>query len=598
MLPAALAFGASLRTAGLWRLGVVACLLVLLGGNWRTTLAQAANQNNFVYHIFVRSWADTPTDSNEIGDLKGIREKLNYLNDGRLETDDDLEAGILWLMPVFPSPSYHGYDVSNFKMVNPDYGTLQDLKELAAAAHQRGVRIILDIPLNHTSTQHPWFKEAVDNPTSRFRRFYHFADFNQPAPPGPWHVATASNGQKVRYLGLFSPAMPDLNLDNVDVQREVQEIAKFWLAQGIDGFRLDAAKHIFGDTFGQLPEPVILRNNDWWRAFSNFVYQLNPDAVLVGEVLGDRETLRRHAYGLDALLDEPFMHAARSRIAFPASNFVTDWKNFVNSARDVNRSAHQGPGLQPRAEPFQPFVFLASHDQSPRLASHLEELKRLGMQPSVDEAYRVGMYLLASMGKYPILYYGDEVMQRGFKWNGNPPNGDPPGDGSGVFDETLREPFPWHKAGDSVEAGDDDTQTDWSAILPRFDSPNDGVSVEEQAAPGRMLHLVRGLTNLRTKHPGYANGELGDILTDTAEWLVFEKVSSQDRYLVLINPTNIGRDYSFHQGWFPRYLNAQLIFFSDGQRKEWQDESSSQKHIEANVFVPPYGMVVLRQTSP
>ena len=366
----------------------------------------------------------------------------------------------------------------------------------------------------------------MDNPASRFRKFYHFADFNQPAPPGPWHVATGSNGQKVRYLGLFSPTMPDLNLADAEVQQEIKEIARFWLAQGIDGFRLDAAKHIFGDTFGQLPEPDILRNNDWWRAFSDFVYQLNPDAVLVGEVLGDRETLRRHAYGLDALLDEPFMHAARSRIAFPAANFVTDWKDFVNRARDVNRNAHQGPGLQPRDEPFQPFIFLASHDQNPRLASHLEELKRFGMQPSVDEAYRVGLYVLTSLGKYPILYNGDEVMQRGFKWNGNPPTGDPPGDGSGLFDETLREPFPWHKAGDAVAQGDSDMQTNWSDLLPKFDRPNDGVSVEEQAAPGQMLHLVRGLTNLRTNHPGYANGELGDILTDTAEWFVFEKVSS------------------------------------------------------------------------
>lgn len=577
-------------------LGVVACVLVVLSdGNLGAASADSQSENTLIYHIFVRSWADTPADDNEIGDLKGIREKLDYLNDGHPETDDDLEVGILWLMPVFPSPSYHGYDVTNYRDVNPDYGTMQDLKALIEDAHQRGVRIILDIPFNHTSDKHPWFKEAVDNPSSRFRKFYQFADINQPAPPGPWHVATGSNGQKVRYLGLFSPSMPDLNVNNAEVQKEIKEVAKFWLERGIDGFRLDAAKHIFGDTFGQLPEPDILRNNNWWREFSDFVYQINPDAVLVGEVLGNQETLRRHAYGLDALLDEPFMHAARSRIAFPASGFLTDWKGFVNRCRDVNRSAHQGPGLRPRDELFQPFIFLASHDANARLASHLEEMKRHGMQPSVDEAYRVGMYLLTSLGKYPILYYGDEVMQRGFKWNGNPPHGNPPGDGSGLFDETLREPFPWHKVGDAAAQGDNDMQTDWSNRIPKFDGPNDGVSVEEQDDPGQMLHLIRGLTNLRTKHPGYATGELGHILTDAADWLVFEKVSSQDRYLVLINPTGIGRDYHFHQGWFPQYLAAQLIFWSDGQRKEWKDESSADKHIDTKVFVPPYGMVVLRQ---
>ena len=111
-------------------------------------------------------------------------------------------------------------------------------------------------------------------------------------------------------------------------------------------------------------------------------------------------------------------------------------KDFVDDCRAVNRLAHQGPGSLPRNEPFHPFLYLASHDANPRLSCYLEETKRHGMQPSVDEAYRVGMYLLTSLGKYPILYQGDEVMQRGFKWNGNPPNGDPPGDGSGIFDET------------------------------------------------------------------------------------------------------------------------------------------------------------------
>ena len=178
-------------------------------------------------------------------------------------------------------------------------------------------------------------------------------------------------------------------------------------------------------------------------------------------------------------------------------------------------------------------------------------------------------------------------MQRGFKWNGNPPTGDPPGDGSGLFDETLREPFPWHKSGEGVP------QTAWFA--PRFDAPNDGVSVQEQEDPGTMLHLVRGLTNLRVQHTGYANGELGAILTDTTDWMVFEKVSEAHRYLVLINPTGQGNEYHFHQGWFPRYIGAQLIFWSDGHGKEWKDETGENKHIETKVFVPPYGLVLLRE---
>lgn len=575
-------------------LRLLALLVVPLCGS----SAEAWEQNNLVYHIFVRSFADTPGDTapagqGEVGDLKGIRENLDYLNDGDPDTDDDLEAGILWLMPVFPSPSYHGYDVTDYEAIHPDYGTLADMEDLIRESHQRGVRIILDIPFNHTSDEHPWFREAVDDPTSRFRKFYHFSDAGAAAPPGPWHVATGSSGQQVRYLGLFSPRMPDLNFDEPAVREEVRNIADFWLEKGVDGFRLDAAKHIYGDTFDGLPEPDILRNNDWWREFSDHVYSVNADAVLVGEVLGDRETLRRHAYGNDALLDEPFMQAARSRIAFPRPDFVTEWRDFVEACRAVNRQAHQGPGSLSRSEPFQPFLFLASHDANPRLASYLEEMRGHGMQASVDEAYRVGMYLLTSLGKYPVIYNGDELMQRGFKWNGNGPQGNPPGDGSGIFDETLREPLPWRADEDQGAPGIDPPQTDW--FHPRFDAPRDGVSVEEQSDDGRMLDLVRGLTNLRTAHPAYANGELGAILTDLPDWMVFEKTGPQDRYLVLINPTDQGRDYRFHQGWFPRYLGAQLIFWSDGDRKEWKDETDADEHIESKVFVPPYGLVVLRE---
>jgi glycosidase len=575
---------------GIRWLGLTLTLLMYLTG---PAIGWAQQDNNLVYHIFVRSFADTPSDSTpsgERGDLKGILENLDYLNDGNPASDDDLEVGILWLMPVFPSPSYHGYDVTDYNAVNPDYGTTQDMKNLILAAHERQVRIILDIPFNHTSNEHPWFKQAVDDPTSPFRKFYHFSDAGQPAPPGAWHVAASSTGSKVRYLGVFGYTMPDLNYEQPEVRRAAKAVAEFWLSQGIDGFRLDAAKHIYGATTDQLFESDILRNNDWWREFSDRVYQIKPSAVLVGEVLGQREILRRHAYGNDALLDEPFMHAARSRMAFPGSGFVTQWEDFVDDCRAVNRLAHQGPGSSPRSEPFHAFLYLASHDANPRLACYLEEAKRHGMQPSVDEAYRVGMYLLTSIGKYAVLYQGDEVMQRGFKWNGNPPNGSPPGDGSGIFDETLREPFPWHKSGSAAP------QTAW--FSPRFDAPNDGVSVEEQDDPGKMLGLVRALTNLRTQHPGYANGELGSILTDSSDWLVFEKTGGQDRYLVLVNPTGQGKDYRFHQNWFPRFIDAQLIFWSDGRQGLWKNETGANKHIAGGVFVAPYGMVLLRQKHP
>ena len=212
------------------------------------------------------------------------------------------------------------------------------------------------------------------------------------------------------------------------------------------------------------------------------------------------------------------------------------------------------------------------------------------MEATIDEAYRLGMYLLTSLSKDAILYNGDELMQPGYKWKGNPPNHPTdPGDGSRVYDETLREPFPWRSSGARAP------QTSWFAS--RFDRPNDGISVEEESAAASMLSLVRALTNLRTEHPAYANGELGAILTDSADWLVFERASARERYLVLINSSGSGKEYEFHSGWHPEYARAQLVFWSDGNRRQWSNESKAGKHISSNVFVPPWGMVLLRQRS-
>jgi len=546
-------------------------------------------QNNLVYEIFVRSFADGDHDPRGIGDLKGIVDELDpYLNDGDPKTHTDLDVGVLWLMPIFPSPSYHGYDVVNYRDINADYGTMADFQNLIAKAHQRGVRVILDVPFNHTSDQHPWFREAINDPSSPKRRFY-FVQADSHERREGWHSITSASGEQLQYFGLFSPSMPDLNFDNPDVRREVEAIAKFWLDLGVDGFRLDAAKHVYGDTFAPLPADEVLHNNEWWREFSTFVYRSSPGAILMGEVLGSPEIMLRHAWGLDALVDEPFMNEVRAQVEHPGSGFVGRRKTFISEARNVNRMS-TAASLPFTDQPFEPFAFVASHDRNPRLASDLEEMQRRGMPYTVDQAYRLAMYMLLSISSRPILYEGDEVMQRGWKWHGNPPAAiNDPGDGSGIYDETLREPFPWYASGQGPD------QTRW--FQPRFHSPNDGASREEQARPGGMLDLVRGLTNLRTRHPSFANGEIGAIASDSPDWLVFERVSGGDRYLVLINRTSAGQEYRFHAAWFPQYIGADLLFWSDGKARTWKDVSADGQRIGDSVFVPPVGLVLIRQRS-
>ena len=398
-------------------------------------------ENNLIYEIFVRSFADS--DGDGVGDLNGITARLDsYLNDGRPETDHDLEVGVLWLMPVFPSTSYHGYDVTDFRGITAAYGSMTDFRTLLAEAHRRGVRVILDLPLNHTSNKHPWFTAALNDPASPQRGYYEIAADNGPLPDR-WHRARTASGAAVRYFGLFSSTMPDLVFEHAAVRVEAKSVAKFWLDLGVDGFRLDAAKHVYGDHFGEaLAEDEIARNNAWWQEFSRFVYGVRPDAILVGEVLGSREMMRRHAWGLDGLLDEPFMNELRAQLAAPGPGMITAWQQFEHAARALNHAAHN-PALPFADRAFHMFPFVGSHDRNPRLASELEDLQWRGRGPGVDPACRLAVYLLLGLASHPVLYTGDEIMQRGWKWRGNPPDHPTePGDGSRIYDETLREPFP------------------------------------------------------------------------------------------------------------------------------------------------------------
>lgn len=219
----------------------------------------------------MRSFADSNGDG--VGDLKGIIARLDQLNDGNPATTSDLGITGLWLMPIMPSPSYHGYDVTDYRSVRTQYGSLADLRALVAAAHQRGIAVILDVPLNHTSDQDPWFKSSR-KPGSKYADWYVWAN----SPGGSnWFP----DGKRY-YYAAFGADLPDLNLANPAVTAEVTADAKFWLGEvGVDGFRLDAAKYMIEDgaTTENTPE-----THAWLHDFRVSVEQTDPGALLVGEV--------------------------------------------------------------------------------------------------------------------------------------------------------------------------------------------------------------------------------------------------------------------------------------------------------------------------
>ena len=202
------------------------------------------------YQIYPRSFYDSNNDG--IGDLNGITEKLDYLK--------NLGIMLIWVCPIFKSPmDDNGYDISDYYDVNPEFGTKEDLEKLIAEAEKRGIKVILDLVINHTSDEHEWFLEALKNPESKYRNYYIFKRGENGLPPTNWrsHFGGSAwekvegeadeNGNEMYYLHLFTKKQPDLNWENPEVRKELYEMVNYWLEKGIAGFRVDAINSIKKD---------------------------------------------------------------------------------------------------------------------------------------------------------------------------------------------------------------------------------------------------------------------------------------------------------------------------------------------------------------
>jgi len=210
------------------------------------------------YQIYPRSFYDSNNDG--IGDLNGITEKLDYLK--------NLGIMLIWVCPIFKSPmDDNGYDISDYYDVNPEFGTKEDLEKLIAEAEKRGIKVILDLVINHTSDEHEWFLEALKNPESKYRNYYIFKRGENGLPPTNWrsHFGGSAwekvegeadeDGNEMYYLHLFTKKQPDLNWENPEVRKELYEMVNYWLEKGIAGFRVDAINSIKKDA-GYLDLPV------------------------------------------------------------------------------------------------------------------------------------------------------------------------------------------------------------------------------------------------------------------------------------------------------------------------------------------------------
>ena len=438
------------------------------------------------YEIFVRSFKDS--DGDGIGDFQGIIQQLDYLNDGDPNTHDDLGIRGIWLMPIFPSPSYHGYDVTDYFDVNPEYGTMDDFKQLLTEAHKRGIYIIVDLVINHTSNQHPWFKAALD-PESEYHDWYVWSD-SKPSYPGPWGQGVwhrASNG--LYYYGVFWSGMPDLNFDNPAVSGMMLEASRFWLEDvGIDGFRVDAARYLYAEGVAQADTSKTLA---WFREWRPFYKAINPEAFSVGEVWTDLQSTTKYGGGdgLDSLFIFDLSEDILNAVFAPNPTRITE--SYLDTLAAF-------PDLQ-----FS--TFLTNHDQQRTMSFY---------QGRTDKAKMAAFIYLTGPG-VPFIYYGEEIGM-----TGNKP------------DEKLRTPMQWS----SEKYAGFSSKFPW--IMVNMDYKDVNVSIQAED-PDSLLNLYRTLVAIRNEHEALRTGVYLPLESNNKSIYATLRVSPDEILLVLVN---LGKD--------------------------------------------------------
>ena len=401
------------------------------------------------YEVFVYSYQDS--DGNGIGDLNGLRQRLDYIADMGFDG--------IWLMPIMPSPSYHKYDVTDYCQIDPLYGTLDDFKALTAECHERGIRLIIDLPINHTSSQHPWFLAAIgalqqNDLTSPYSDYYCFSDH-----AGPKMVSVS--GTEWYYEEQFSGGgMPDVNLDSSAVKKELRAILSFWLEEcDVDGFRLDAVTSFYTGNTAQ--------NVTFLHELKEMCEAIKPGSYLVGEAWTNlSEISQYYESGIDSFFLFPASQAEGYiaqviRSMKPASAYVT----YLKQAEDAIPNGVWAP-------------FLSNHDTGRSVAA---------MQARTAPAkLKFAHGLLAMMGGNTFTYYGEEI---GMAGSGDDPN--------------KRTAMYWN--------AENMTQNPPGVTKAEYPYP----SVDEQLADSdSLLNYIRAVNELKKQFPAIARGAHETVYND------------------------------------------------------------------------------------
>ena len=341
------------------------------------------------YHIFVGSFSDSNGDG--LGDLRGIINRFDYLNDGNPESGLSLGVEGIWLSPIFTSPSYHKYDVADYYQIDPKFGTMEDLQELIQLCHERDVKLILDLVINHTASNHPWFREftAAHVAGDTENEYYDYYTWSTEGLPGKAMYNITTSGHL--YEGNFSGSMPELNYDNEVVRQKMVEVAKYYLDMGIDGFRFDAAKYVY---YGEES-----RNVEFWDWYMAQLRAIKPDLYSVAEVWdGDGVVI---PYFSSTNCFNFTMAQTNGQIALAAkagdvNAYVSYVDRYIDSIKAENPDAF-------------PVTFIANHDTD----------RAAGFLPVSYGQAQVAANLSILMPGSSFVYYGEEIGMKGSRGGAN-----------------------------------------------------------------------------------------------------------------------------------------------------------------------------------
>lgn len=443
------------------------------------------NYRNY-YEIFVYSFYDT--DGDGIGDLNGVIEKLDYVQ--------EMGFNGIWLMPIMPSPTYHKYDVTNYCEISVEYGSLEDFQRLLEESHKRGIRVVIDFVMNHTSSGHPWFVEACnylkelpegtepDLEKCPYVDYYHFA---REQVNSSYYRVGASEWY---YEGVFVSEMPDLNLSSEAVKEEFRNIAKFWIDMGVDGFRMDAVAHF--------EESDTSYNAQVLNEFFGYCTSLNPDFYMVSEAWVNDTMIAQYYesktqsffnFGV-ASAEGKLVKAARGK--YKAASFVKAMLSYQDTLSAIYDGYIDAP-------------FIANHDMA-RVSNMLRN-------DANDMKMACG--LLMTMNGSPYVYYGEEI--------GLP--------SSGTKDENKRLPMIWS-----------DTDTAGQTKGPKgadYGITSSFASVEEQQKDaGSILNYYKRAVRLRNENPEIARGEIQVIESLCAEHQAVITKTYEDSTIAIVYNTS------------------------------------------------------------